>query len=138
MLVLAGLIVFWWRSLGDEKTKPCEPLGRVEPSVALRREEGGRGVRDPCIRVGVQLRALSGDARGILDRFEERVVPTQVIHNDLTFDNVLVDAEGHVSGIVDFGDMVRTALVFDVSSCLASVMQSRPDPLETSDAVLSG
>lgn len=66
-----------------------------------------------------------------LDRFEERVLPAwprlraQVIHGDVSLDNSLLDEEGRVTGIVDFGDMSHTALLCDVSSALASVLGGR-------------
>ena len=51
----------------------------------------------------------------------------QVIHNDLTFDNTLLDAADRVSGIVDFGDMAHTALVLDlVAALVASSAAGRP------------
>src|SRR5499427_9814856 len=49
----------------------------------------------------------------VLDRFEtgvEPVLPTlraQVIHGDMSLDNVLLDDDLRISGIVDFGDMTH-------------------------------
>src|SRR5687768_17043859 len=46
----------------------------------------------------------------VLDRFRENVIPAlptlraQVIHNDVTLDNLLLNERGRVSGIIDFGD----------------------------------
>src|SRR5262249_24774302 len=55
------------------------------------------------------------DARAVvtavLDRYDAAVAPrwpllrAQVIHSDLTADNVLADQNGLITGIVDFGDM---------------------------------
>jgi 4-aminobutyrate aminotransferase-like enzyme/Ser/Thr protein kinase RdoA (MazF antagonist) len=62
------------------------------------------------------------------DRFDQRVAPlwptlrAQVIHGDLTLDNALLDDAGRVSGIVDFGDMSHTALVWDVPASTAQVL----------------
>jgi 4-aminobutyrate aminotransferase-like enzyme/aminoglycoside phosphotransferase len=83
-------------------------------------------------------------AERVLDRFEERVDPVfdslraQVIHNDLTLDNVLLDEENRVSGIVDFGDLTHTALVSDLVMALASVMHRHEDPIEAAQAVIRG
>ncbi|MGH2723747.1 MAG: aminotransferase class III-fold pyridoxal phosphate-dependent enzyme [Actinomycetota bacterium] len=83
-------------------------------------------------------------AEGVLDRFEERVAPVldglraQVIHNDLTIDNVLLDDGRRVSGIVDFGDLTHTALVCDLAIALASLMWERPDPFEAAAAAIRG
>lgn len=45
---------------------------------------------------------------------------TQVLHNDATRSNIVVDRAqpGFVTGIIDFGDVVRTAIAIDVSSAL--------------------
>lgn len=83
-------------------------------------------------------------AERVLDRFDERVDPefdnlrAQVIHNDLTLDNVPLDADDRVSGIVDFGDLTHTALVCDLAVALASVMFRRSDPIEAAQAVIAG
>jgi hypothetical protein len=49
----------------------------------------------------------------------------QVIHGDLTADNVLADDDGMITGIVDFGDMTHTALVADLASVLDSLAGGR-------------
>ena len=69
----------------------------------------------------------------VLDRFEHDVLPrwsslrSQVIHNDVTLDNALVDDRGRITGIVDFGDMSYTALVCDLSSALQSLLEGRAE-----------
>ncbi len=61
-----------------------------------------------------------------LDRFEARLLPAlpalraQVVHNDLTFDNVLVGNDRHPLSVVDFGDTTHTPLFFDLAVALAS------------------
>jgi 4-aminobutyrate aminotransferase-like enzyme/Ser/Thr protein kinase RdoA (MazF antagonist) len=83
----------------------------------------------------------------ILDRFEAAVAPSlgglraQVIHNDLTLDNTLLDATDRVSGIVDFGDMAHTALVLDLVAALVALLGGRDDPADlfaTAEAALAG
>jgi 4-aminobutyrate aminotransferase-like enzyme/Ser/Thr protein kinase RdoA (MazF antagonist) len=80
----------------------------------------------------------------VLGRFEERVGPrlpelrAQLIHNDLTLDNVLLDDGHRVSGIVDFGDLTHTAVICDLAIALVSLMWGRPDPLETAEAAIAG
>jgi 4-aminobutyrate aminotransferase-like enzyme/Ser/Thr protein kinase RdoA (MazF antagonist) len=67
----------------------------------------------------------------VLDRYEERVAPqwprlrAQVVHGDLNLDNVLLDEQGRISGIVDFGDAVHTAQVADFAVALASLVRGR-------------
>ncbi len=61
----------------------------------------------------------------VLDRFESEAsvwlehAPAQVIHNDLNPHNVVVDEEGKVSGVIDFGDMVRAPVICDVAVAAA-------------------
>lgn len=58
----------------------------------------------------------------VLRDFLERVMPgldalgNQVIHNDANTENVLVDAAGEVSGIIDFGDMLRAPRIIEVAT----------------------
>ena len=79
-------------------------------------------VRDPEIR---ELVAAA------LDRFELVVAPVwpslraQVVHTDLCASNVLVDDDGRVTGIVDFGDASWSALVVDTAAVLETVVQGR-------------
>ncbi|MGE0717561.1 MAG: phosphotransferase [Alphaproteobacteria bacterium] len=67
--------------------------------------------------------ALRDVLLSVLDEFEARVTPVQaelrrqVVHNDFNHANVLVDPDAHerIAGIIDFGDMARTAVVFDAA-----------------------
>jgi 4-aminobutyrate aminotransferase-like enzyme/Ser/Thr protein kinase RdoA (MazF antagonist) len=68
----------------------------------------------------------------VLDRFEERVLPKwnrlrgQVVHGDFNLDNLLLDEDDRLSGILDFGDCCHTALAADVAVALASFLRGRP------------
>jgi len=80
----------------------------------------------------------------VLDRFEDHVQPVfgrlraQVIHNDLTLDNSLLDERRRVSAILDFGDMGHTALVCDLASTAESLISGRPDLFEALEASIAG
>ena len=69
----------------------------------------------------------------VLDRYEQRVAPrwpmlrAQVVHGDLNLDNVLLDGQGRISAIVDFGDVGFSAQVADFAVGLASLVRGRPD-----------
>lgn len=78
-------------------------------------------VADPEVRAEVEAE---------LDRFDAVTAPAlaavrhQVVHNDANMDNVVVDADGTPSGILDFGDMVRTAVVADLAVAMAYAVPS--------------
>ena len=72
----------------------------------------------------------------MLDRFEAVVLPAwpllraQVVHTDFTIDNALVDGDGRITGIVDFGDMSYSAMAVDIASVIDSLANGRdPDDL---------
>ncbi len=83
------------------------------------------------------LLAAIGDSKrramveAVLDRFDTRVGPRwlelrgQVVHGDLTADNVLFDDRQHVTGIVDFGDIGHSAQIADFAIGLTSVLRGR-------------
>ena len=66
-----------------------------------------------------------------LDRYEAVVAPRwpglrhQVVHTDLCASNVLVDDDGQVSAIIDFGDASWTALVIDPIGVLETMVVGR-------------
>lgn len=67
------------------------------------------------------------ETREAFDRFARSIEPTlpdlprQVIHNDFNTGNVLVDptSSGFVTGVIDFGDAIRTIRVADVAIALS-------------------
>lgn len=91
--------------------------------------------------------ARRGLAEEIFDRFDEGVVPlldtltSQVIHGDFSPFNILVDSSRpeYVTGIIDFGDAVRTPVIFDISVTMANLLGADPDrPWERALPVLEG
>ena len=84
--------------------------------------------------------------RRVFDRFEDHVAPrwpglrAQVVHGDLTLDNALLDDDGRITGIVDFGDMSHTALLADPVSALDSIPSIRrgDDLFRAAAALLDG
>lgn len=76
-------------------------------------------------------------AEQFLNGFDEHARPqlgrlrAQVVHNDLNDYNVLVDPANHarVAGILDFGDMVHTALVNDLAIAASYQLTDSSDPL---------
>jgi len=80
----------------------------------------------------------------VLDRFEARVEPVlptlraQVIHADMSLDNVLLDDDLRVSGIVDFGDMTHAPLVCDLAVSVADMLHGRDDAIDAAEALIGG
>lgn len=80
-----------------------------------------------------------------LDDFENKAQPAfaelrcQVIHNDLNPGNVLVDDREPpgVSGVIDFGDMLRAPLIVDVAIA-ASYLRTLDDDLTATTALIAG
>jgi Ser/Thr protein kinase RdoA (MazF antagonist) len=74
-----------------------------------------------------------------IDRFERglarelRAFRTQVIHNDLNPHNLLVNPvdPDELTGLIDFGDMVRAPLINEVAVASAYLLTASPAPLGT-------
>ncbi|MEE8467562.1 MAG: phosphotransferase [Planctomycetota bacterium] len=84
-------------------------------------------------------------AEARLTRFEERILPElrnlrrSVIHGDANDYNILVDDAGaRVTGIIDFGDLLTTALVNELGIAMAYVMLGESDPLAAASSLLAG
>lgn len=93
------------------------------------------GLRDLLIHIDeAGLRQLITQT---LDQFETSSKPvlnslrTQVIHNDMNRGNVLVDKTDstRISGIIDFGDMVKSPLIIDLAVAASYQLQEGDDPL---------
>ncbi|MFI2563500.1 phosphotransferase [Paenarthrobacter sp. NPDC018779] len=86
-------------------------------------------------------------AECIFDQFEAKVVPlldtltAQVVHGDFSPFNVLVDPQAphFVTGIIDFGDVVRTPVIFDISVAMANNLGTDPyHPWEHALGIMDG
>lgn len=74
-------------------------------------------------------------ARAVLQLFGRTIVPrlasleTQVIHGDYSPYNVVVDprTDDFVTGVIDFGDTVRSAVIFDPAVAVANLLGRNPD-----------
>ena len=60
-----------------------------------------------------------------------------VIHGDANDHNVLAERD-RMTGLLDFGDMVHSAVVCDLAVALAYAMLGEPDPLAAAGAVIRG
>jgi Ser/Thr protein kinase RdoA (MazF antagonist) len=74
-------------------------------------------------------------AQSVFRLFGEHVVPrlsdleTQVIHGDFSPYNIVVDpkSDHFVTGVIDFGDTVRSAVIFDPAVPMANLLGRAPD-----------
>lgn len=79
---------------------------------------------------------LRQQVEDVLEALEDRVLPAlellpkQVIHNDANPENVLLNDEGKVSGIIDFGDMLRAPRVVEIAIAASYLRTTDSDPLE--------
>ncbi len=82
-----------------------------------------------------------------LNEFEKRVEPVlgslrrSVIHADANDYNVLVgtkDGRRTIIGIIDFGDLIRTATVCEPAIAATYAMLDKPDPIEIAAAIVGG
>lgn len=90
--------------------------------------------------------ADAGELFRWIEIFENDVIPrvprlpSQVVHNDLNSDNIVVDPAdpARVVGIIDFGDMVRTVSMFDVAVGAAYQLTEAEDPLSAAGDFIRG
>jgi hydroxylysine kinase len=86
-------------------------------------------------------------ARRVFRLFEGAIVPrlgeleTQVIHGDYSPYNVVVDeeSEDYVTGVIDFGDTLRSAVIFDPAVAMANLLGRTPgQPWRDARAFVAG
>ena len=116
--------------------------GSNPPSLwDMKRAAGLRGLLD-SIEIP-ELRDLAGQ---VLDGFDTRISPvlndlrTQVIYSDMHLDNVLVDESrpDRISGLIDFGDLVKSPLVMDLAIASAYQLSNSGDPLHGALPMIAG
>ena len=98
------------------------------------------------IREGLE-HIANDQRRGLVEHylrsFEEEIapkletVPKGVIHNDGNDHNILV-RDGEMAGLLDFGDMVSSALVFEVANTAAYCILDKNDPIRIASHVVAG
>ena len=119
-------------------------LARLDARLGSFSHPGDRPVLLWDLQRALELRELLGhiddaavrrSVEAVLSDFETLVVPriaqlrTQVIHGDANPGNVIVDPGSlQISGFIDFGDMVRAPLIFDVAIATAYLRGQDADP----------
>jgi Ser/Thr protein kinase RdoA (MazF antagonist) len=129
---------------GEQLTKVGEILGRID--VALEafahpadQRELAWDIRHFHDLAGLVEHTPNTEHRQLAERvlrlFAATIVPrlndleTQVIHGDYSPYNVVVDeqSDGYVTGVIDFGDTMRSAVIFDPAVALANLVGRTPD-----------
>lgn len=103
-----------------------ELLGRLSRALATLEHPGADRVLPWDLARVPELAGSTSDERlrAAISRFAAEVspvlaaAPQQIVHGDFHPGNVLVDESGAISGVVDFGDVSRTARVCDVGVAL--------------------
>ncbi len=80
----------------------------------------------------------------ILEDFRDRTLPkmaalrAQAIHGDVHPYNLLIDEEGGITGIIDFGDLIHAPLIQDLAHLIGDFLRPDQDPGETIAALVEG
>ncbi len=88
--------------------------------------------------------AIRDIVASILDKFSRETasalsrLPRQVIHNDANDYNILVDKQGNISGLIDFGDFIQSHRICEVAVACAYAMLAQKDPVGRVCDVVSG
>jgi Ser/Thr protein kinase RdoA (MazF antagonist) len=129
---------------GEQLAKVGQMLGRVDVALEAFAHPADRRGLVWDIRHFHELTELvehTPDAvhRRLADRvfelFEATIVPrlddleTQVIHGDYSPYNVVVDEQSvdYVTGVIDFGDTMRSAVIFDPAVAMANLLGRTPE-----------
>lgn len=79
--------------------------------------------------------AVRAVTEAVFARFDEvvapalAVLPTQFIHNDLNLHNLIVGDGGLISGVIDFGDALKSHAVCDLATAAAYQLFDLEDPI---------
>ncbi len=121
--------------------KDYDHPGSNPPLLWDMKRAGDLRVLLPCIKDA----ALKSMIEFALDRFDKLApglmrLRQQVIYNDLNPDNVLVDADNNqrITGIIDFGDLVKSPLIIDLAVAAAYYLENGNDPLSAVLPLVSG
>jgi 4-aminobutyrate aminotransferase-like enzyme/Ser/Thr protein kinase RdoA (MazF antagonist) len=129
------------------------PLAEIHPTAAQLEQLGAvvartdralAGFEHPAMRRALRWNLLTvprelatlvtGRRRELVDEALDRTpsldgLPHQVIHNDANELNVLVGADGGVTGLIDYGDTVYSARVAGLAVAGAYAMQGHDEPV---------
>lgn len=138
------------RSVGETAARVAAGLDGLEPPAATSHPW-------ELVRTGETLRSVIGDVRDVavgelvrsaLDVFDRELAPLLsalpwgVVHHDLHDANLLVgtgpDGRMQITGILDFGDMVRAPRVTELAVAAAYAARNCTDPADALHEVAAG
>ncbi len=61
-----------------------------------------------------------------------------IIHNDGNDHNIILNKDGSLKGIIDFGDIIHSFTVLDAAVCMAYIGQKNKKPIESMKVFLEG
>ena len=103
-------------------------------------------IREHCDAIADRARRML--VQRVLDRFDEDITPalagvrSGIIYNDANDHNVLVRGDDpwtrRVTGVIDFGDLVDSAVICDLAIAAAYASLGKPDPLSAAARVVAG
>jgi len=79
-----------------------------------------------------------------VQQYEKKATPMikyfrkSLIHNDGNDHNILVDTNGSVKGIIDFGDMIYSYTILEPAVCMSYIGQNHKRPLKAMSYFLKG
>lgn len=151
-----GAVLAWTNPDHHQLAKAGQMLGRVDLALQSFRHPADERRLVWDLRHFDQLRELIEYtpsathrrlAQEVFRLFHTAIVPklgdleTQVIHGDYSPYNVLVDprTDNFVTGVIDFGDSMRSALIFDPAVSLANLLGRTPrDPWRDACSFVAG
>ncbi len=103
-------------------------------------ENAGEVMEDGRATLPLERRDLVDAAATGFREVEARLhaLPRQLIHGDLNDHNLLVDDDGRISGVLDFGDAHRAPAVFDLAIAVAYAVLDQADPLQAAAHMVAG
>ena len=127
-----------WTSLPPVRSSERSPISTIPQRIAklawdVRRAAAVIGDLAPTVR-DPQRRRILEDVAERIDRLPLDGLPTQVIHNDLNDDNVLLEND-RVVGVIDVGDAIRSVRIAEAAIAATYAMLDQEDPVSVGAAV---